>query len=179
MAQKDKNGKMNLPMDYAIRSSMVRVINKDGSIDTMSRDDAIEKAKSQRMNLVQIAFNPSIYPGSMCKIIDYAKFKYEEKKRQKEQQKKARASRVEVKEIKFTIRTDENDKNIKIAHIKKFIEEGDMVKISIVLSRREMNRLDYAKDMMKSILTSFDGLAKIEGTPSFEGRFMSCTIKKA
>ena len=175
---KDKNDKMNLPMDYAIKSNKVRVINQNGSTDIMSRDDAIAKAKEMHMNLVQISFNPSIYPGSICKIIDYSKFKYEEKKRQKEQQKKLRANKVDTKEIKFTIRVDENDKNIKIAHIQEFLDDGDLVKISIVLSKREMDRLEYAKALMKDILAHFEGKAKMEGTPSLEGRFMSCTIKK-
>ena len=174
----NKNDKTSLPMDYAIKSSKVRLVNQDGSTDILYKDEAIERAKSQHMNLVQIAFNPSIYPGSICKIIDYAKFKYDEKKKQKERQKAIRASRSELKEIKFTIRTDDNDKNIKVAHIKEFLDRGDMVKVSIVLSRREMNRIDFAKSMMQSVLQNFDGLARIDGSPSFEGRVMSCTLKK-
>ena len=175
---KDKNDKMNLPMDYAIKSNKVRVIGQNGQTITMTKDEAIAKAKQEGKNLVQISFNPSIYPGSICKIIDYAKFKYDEKKRQKEQMKRMRANRSELKEIKFTIRTDENDKNIKIAHIKQFIEEGDNVKVTIFLSKREMDRLDYARDLMKDILSRFDGIAKIDGTPSLEGRSMSCILKK-
>ena len=165
-------------MDYAIKSNKVRIVNPNGSTDIMNKDDAIAKAKEQHMNLVQIAFNPSIYPGSICKIIDYAKFKYDEKKKQKEMQKKARANRVETKEIKFTIRTDDNDKTIKVKHIHEFLEDGDLVKITIVMSKKELSRLDYAKDVMKSILSNFDGFAKIEGTPSLEGRQLSCTLKK-
>ena len=175
---KNKNDKMDLPMDYAIKSSKVRLVNADGSTDILTKDAAIAKAKEQHMNLVQVAFNPSVYPGSICKIIDYAKFKYDEKKRQKEQQKKLRAARSDLKEVKFTIRTDDNDKNIKISHIKEFLDEGDTVKISIVLAKREMDRLDFARNTMKSILSHFEGFAKMEGTPSLEGRFMSCVIKK-
>ena len=175
---KEKNDKMNLPMDYGIKSSKVRLISNDGTTTIMSRDDAIEKAKSQHMNLVQIAFNPSVYPGSICKIIDYAKFKYDEKKKQKEKQKQIRANKAELKEINFSIRIDENDKNIKIAHIREFLEKGCLVKVGVVLSKREMNRVDYAKDMIKDILSNFDGFAKIEGTPSFENRIMSCVLKK-
>ena len=175
---KDKNDKMNLPMDYAIRSNKVRLVNQDGTTDILFKDDAIARAKAQRMNLVQIAFNPSVFPGSICKIIDYAKFKYDEKKRQKEQMKKARAQRADVKEVKFTIRIDDNDKNIKVQHIREFLEEGNVVKVSIVLAKREMARLDYAKTMMKSVLNCFDGIARMEGAPSLEGRVMSCTLKK-
>ena len=175
---KDNNDKMNLPMDYAIKSNKVRLINQNGQTDIISKDEAIARAKDEGKNLVQIAFNPSVFPSSICKIIDYAKFKYDEKKRQKEQMKKIRANRSELKEIKFTIRTDDNDRNIKIAHIKKFLEDGNSVKITIFLSKREMSRLDYAKEMMKTILTSFDGLARLDGKPSLEGRSMSCILKK-
>ena len=92
--------------------------------------------------------------------------------------KKIRANRSELKEIKFTIRTDDNDRNIKIAHIKKFLEDGNSVKITIFLSNREMSRLDYAKEVMKTILASFDGLARMDGKPSLEGRSMYCILKK-
>lgn len=175
---KDKNDKMNLPMDYAIKSNKVRLVNQDGSTEIISKDDAIAKAKAKHMNLVQVAFNPSLFPGSICKIIDYAKFKYDEKKKQKELQKKMRASHADVKEVKFTIRVDDNDKNIKIAHIREFLAKGDIVKVSIVLSRRESNRVDYAKMMMKDVISHFDGFAKIDGTPSLEGRVLSCNLKK-
>lgn len=175
---KDKNDKMSLPMDYAIKSSKVRLVNPNGTTDILFKDDAIARAKAQHMNLVQVAFNPSVFPGSICKIIDYAKFKYDEKKRQKEQMKKARAARQELKEVKFTIRIDDNDKNIKVQHIKEFLADGNIVKVSIVLAKREMSKLDYAKMVMKSILSCFDGIAQMEGTPSLEGRVMSCMLKK-
>lgn len=173
------NNKLNLPMDYGIKSNKVRLINDDGTTDILFKDEAIARAKSRNMNLVQISFNPSVFPGSICKIIDYAKFKYDEKKRQKEQMKKARAAKSELKEIKFTIRIDQNDKNIKINHIKEFLENGDAVKISIVMARREMSRLDFAKSIMKEILANFEGFARMDGKPSLEGRVMSCILKKA
>lgn len=176
---KEKNDKMNLPMDYAIKSNKVRLVNDDGSTEIMYKDEAVDRARAQGKNLVQVAFNPSLFPGSICKIMDYAKFKYEEKKRQKEQQKKIRASKADLKEVKFTIRCDDGDKNMKIKHIREFLEKGDLVKITIVLARREMEKGDYAKMMMKSILSNFDGFAKLEGTPSFEGKFLSCTLRKA
>ena len=176
---KDRNDKMNLPMDYAIKPNKVRLVNDDGSTEIMYKDDAVDRAKAQGKNLVQVAFNPSLFPGSICKIMDYAKFKYEEKKKLKEQQKRIRASKADLKEVKFTIRCDDGDKNMKINHIREFLEEGDLVKITVVLARREMGKVDFAKMMMKSILANFDGFAKIDGTPSFEGKFLSCTLRKA
>lgn len=176
---KDKNDKTNLPMDYAIRSNKVRLVGQDGRTTIMSKDDAIAMAKAESKNLVQIAFNPSVFPGSICKIIDYAKFKYDEKKKHKELMKRARAQRADLKEVKFSIRIDDNDKSIKVNHIKEFLADGDAVKISIVLSRREMSKIDYAKTVMKSILSCLDGIARIDGTPQLEGRVMSCVLKRA
>lgn len=157
---------------------MVRVINSDGSTTIMDKYDAIELAHSQKMNLVQIAYNSSLTPGSICKIINYSKFKYEEKKRKKEQQKRNKANKADIKEIQFTIRIDDNDRKIKINHAKEFIHDGDIVKLTIALSRRELDKIEYAKTLMKEILSEFDGLAKLEGNPSLEGRYLSCMLKK-
>lgn len=172
-----KDDKMSLPMDYGIRSAKVRVID-DNSTRIMSRDDAIAEAKTKGMNLVQISFNPNVFPGSICKILDYAKFKYDQKKKQKEQNKKARASRVDLKELSFTIRIDEADKQTKIKHAKEFLENGNMVKLSIFLSKREMPRLDYAKSLLSSILKEIESVAKIEKAPILEGRNWSCIVSK-
>ena len=89
-----------------------------------------------------------------------------------------RAAKADLKEVKFTIRCDDGDKNRNIAHIREFLEEGDIVKVTIVLAKREAGKVDFAKVMMKSILSNFEGFAKLEGTPSFEGRQLSCTLKK-
>lgn len=171
--------KLNLPMDYAIRSGKVRVVTESGETRIMSKDDAIAEAKSQGKNLVQISFNPSVFPGSICKMLDYAKFKYDQKKKQKEQNKKARASRADLKELSFTIRIDEGDKATKIKHAKEFLKEGDNVKLSIFMTKREMSRLDFAKTLLSEILGEFTGIAKVDKAPSLDGRTWSCIISGA
>lgn len=178
MTDKNNSKKTNVFIDGSIKSNMVRVINSDGSTSIMDKYDAIELAHSRNMNLVQIAYNSSIIPGSICKIINYSKFKYEEKKRKKEQEKRNKSNKITIKEIQFTIRIDDNDRKIKINHAKEFLNNGNMVKLTISLSKRELNRLEYAKQLMKEILSEFDGLAKLEGSPSFEGRYLSCMLKK-
>lgn len=175
--QKKKDDKLNLPMDYGIRSGKVRVVDGDQT-RIMSKEDAIAEAKSRGMNLVQVAFNPSVYPGSICKMLDYAKFKYDQKKRQKEQNKKARASHADLKELSFTIRIDDGDKQTKIKHAKEFLEKGNNVKLSIFMAKREMNRLDIAKTLLQDILKEFDGIAKTDKEPSLDGRSWSCIISK-
>lgn len=174
-----KDDKLNLPMDHGIRSGKVRVVDGDQT-RIMSKDDAIAEAKSQRKNLVQIAFNPSVFPGSICKMLDYAKFKYDQKKKQKEQNKKIRANRADLKELSFTIRIDDGDKQTKIKHAKKFLEDGNNVKLSIFMTKRErkMAKLDFAKNLLSEILKEFDGLAKIDKSPSLDGQTWSCIISK-
>ena len=172
-----RDDKMSLPMDYGIHSSKVRVVDNE-STRIMSRDDAIAEAKSQGMNLVQISFNPNVFPGSICKILDYAKFKYDQKKKQKEQNKKARASRVELKELSFTIRIDEADKQTKLKHAREFLNDGNMVKLSIFLTKREMLRLDYAKTLLVSIMKDLEDVSKLEKAPTLEGRNWSCIVSK-
>ena len=172
-----RDDKLNLPMDYAIKSGKVRVVDGDQT-RIMSKDDAIAEAKSQGKNLVQIAFNPAVFPGSICKILDYSKFKYEQKKKQKEQNKKIRASRADLKELSFTIRIDEADKQTKIKHAKEFLDDGDNVKLSIFMSKREMARIDFAKNLLSEILREFDGIAKLDKEPSLDGRNWSCIISK-
>lgn len=172
-----KDDKMNLPMDYAIRSNKVRVVDGDQT-RIMSKDDAISEAKSQGKNLVQIAFNPSVYPGSICKILDYAKFKYDQKKKQKEQNKKIRSSRADLKELSFTIRIDDGDKQTKIKHAREFLENGDNVKLTIFLSKREASRLDLAKILLNGLLKDLEDVAKIDKAPSLDGRNWSCIVSK-
>lgn len=173
-----KDDKMNLPMDYAIRSNKVRVISESGETRIMNKDDAVAEAKSQNKNLVQISFNPSVFPGSICKILDYAKFKYDQKKKQKEQNKKARANRADLKELSFTIRIDDGDRATKIKHAKEFLADGDNVKLSIFMSKREMSRLDLAKTLLSEILNEFTDIAKIDKAPSLDGRNWTCIISK-
>lgn len=172
-----RDDKLNLPMDYGIKSGKVRVVDGDQT-RIMSKDDAIAEAKSQGKNLVQIAFNPSVFPGSICKILDYAKFKYDQKKKQKEQNKKIRANRADLKELSFTVRIDEGDKQTKIKHAKEFLEDGDNVKLSIFMTKREMAKLDFAKNLLAEILKEFNGIAKIDKAPSLDGRNWSCIISK-
>lgn len=176
-SRQKKDDKMNLPMDYAIKSNKVRLVD-DNQTRIMSKDDAIAEAKSQGKNLVQIAFNPAVYPGSICKILDYAKFKYDQKKKQKEQNKKIRASRADLKELSFTIRIDDGDRATKIKHAREFLEDGDNVKLSVFLSKREMSRLDFAKDLLNEILKELSDVAKVDKTPALDGRNWSCIVSK-
>ena len=176
MQMQKTTDKSNFPMDYNIRSNTVRVVTESGT-KIMSKTEAVELAKSMNMNLIEVAYNKSISPSSICKIIDYAKFKYEQKKKQKEQAKKLRASVADVKEMSFTIRIDDGDKATKLKHIKEFLADGDKVKLSVVLTRREMDRKQFAINLMRDLLNELTGLAELDGKVTAEGRIMSCVVK--
>lgn len=164
--------------DYAIFNGKVRVVESGKPPVVMERDDAIDLAKSRGMNLVQIAYNKNDFPHSVCKIMDYSKFKYEQKKKEKEAKKRQKASIVEVKEIKFSIRIDDGDKMTKIHKIKELLADGDKVKLTIRLMKREMDRLDFARDTMKSVLSELNDIAELDQNPTFIGNQLSCVIRK-
>lgn len=166
--------------DYEIFQGKIRLVEDGKQPRVIERDDAIDLAKSQGKNLVQIAYNKNDFPHAVCKIIDYSKFRYEQQKREKEAKKAARAAQVDVKEVCFSIRIDQGDKNTKISHIKAFLSDGKTkVKITVKLARREMHLSYMAKDLMREIMTQLEGLALLDSNPTFSGNIMSCVIRPA
>lgn len=178
--QNKKNNKKEYPvyMDYSIFKGKVRLIREGQSPMIIDRDEAIELAKAQGMNLVQVGYNKNESVKSVCKIINYGKFKYEQQKREKEAKRKAKIANAEAKEVIFSIRIDDGDKNTKINHIREFLVEDHMkVRVSIKLSRREMNLLGMAKDLMRDILSNFDDIAELDSNPSFNSGILSCVLR--
>ena len=166
-------------VNYDIFPGKIRLITKEGKSIVLDRDTAIDMAKKDRMDLVQVGYNKNSYPKSVCKIISYSKMKYEQKKREMEEKRKAKLANAEAKEVIFSIRIDVGDKNTKINHIRKFIVDDNMkVKISIKLSKREMNLLGMAKDLMRDILSNIEDIAELDSNPSFMSGIMSCTIRR-
>jgi len=173
-----KKGERQTYIDYNIFRGDVRLVDENGKIEVIDRDKAFDLAKSRGMNLVQISYSKRDWPHSICKIMDYGKFKFDQKKREKENARKSRLANAEAKEIVFTIRIDDGDFNHKIDQIKNFIIEDNLkVKITIKLTRRELSVKHMAKDLMKKILSNFDGLAILDNAPYDAGRILSCTIK--
>lgn len=181
ITEKNKNNnkkEYSVYIDYSIFNGKIRLIREGCPPVVMNRDEAIELAKAEGMNLVQVGYNKNDTVKPICKIINYGKFKYEQQKKEKEAKRKAKIANAEAKEVVFSIRIDTGDKNTKINHIKKFIVEDKMrVKISIKLSKREMNLLGMAKDLMHEILNNFDNIAELDINPSFNSGIMSCVIK--
>lgn len=146
----------------------MRIIDSDGSqLGFMSSSQALELAESKNLDLVKIA--PQASPP-VCKIMDYGKYRFEQTKREKEARKNQRI--VDVKEIRLSLNIDIHDFNTKLKHAKKFIKNGDKVKVSIRFRGREMGHPELGYDIMKKFAEVISGDANVEKAAKLEGRNM-------
>ena len=106
----------------------------------------------------------------VCRIMDYGKFKYQEQKRQHEQ--KLKQKQVQVKEVKFRPGTDENDYQIKLRNMTRFLEEDDKVKVTLRFRGREMAHQELGYKLLQRVKDDTDKMCKVESEPRFEGRQM-------
>ena len=150
----------------------MRVIGADGSqLGIMSRQDALNAAYDAGLDLVEIS--PNAEPP-VCRIMDFGKYQFEKMKKEKESKKKRAV--VELKEIKFSCRIDTHDFNTKLNHAKRFLGDGNKVKITIVFSGREMNHTDRGYALMDNIKAELDEIGTSDKAPSLDGRFMTLVL---
>jgi translation initiation factor IF-3 len=133
----------------------------------MTVPEALEQAEAKGLDLVEVA--PNAKPP-VCKIMDYGKYLYEEKK--KSQEAKKRQTQIQVKEIKFRPHTDDHDLMTKIKHIRRFIEDGDRCKVTVFFRGREMAHKDRGQVILDRIVEMVSDVAKVEQTSRVEGRTM-------
>jgi len=146
----------------------VRVIGSDGEmIGVMSRDEALAKAEEEALDLVEI--QPNADPP-VCRIMDFGKFKFEMQK--KAHAAKRKTKQVEIKELKFRPSTEDGDYNVKMRNMKRFLEEGDKVKVVVRFKGREMAHTELGEQMVKRIQADIVNESVIESFPRFEGRQM-------
>ena len=110
----------------------------------------------------------------VCKIMDYGKYKYEQQKRESEARKNQKI--IEVKEIKLRPNIDSNDFVVKMKQVKKFIENGDKVKITLRFRGREMAHQELGRELLERVAADIEGFGKIENIPKMEGRQMTMMI---
>lgn len=174
----EKKGEKKTFTDYNIFSGDIKLVGDDGKIGIIDRDAAIDIAKSRGMNLVQISYSKTERPRAICKIMDYGKFRFEQKKREKENARRSRIANAEAKEVVFSIRIDDGDYNHKVEQIREFlVEENLKVRITVKLSKRELSVKHLAVDLIKKVLANFDGVAALDSKPVDNGRIISCTLK--
>jgi translation initiation factor IF-3 len=133
--------------------------------------DALKMADEQELDLVEIS--PKADPP-VCKIIDYKKFLYQQKKKQKEM--KAKATKIVVKEIRFGPQTDEHDFNFKLRHAEKFLKEGAKVKAFVFFKGRSILFKEQGEILLLRLATSLEELGTVEQLPKLEGKRMTMFI---
>ena len=149
-----------------IRASQVQVIGSDGNnLGTLSTQEAINIAKEEGLDLIEISPNAS---PPVCRIIDIGKYKYDLQKKTKKNKKKQKI--VNLKEIKLRPTTEKHDYNFKIKNAQKFLSKGDKVKFTVQFKGREMQHTSLGYDLMKRIIEDTATQGKVEVRPKFEGR---------
>ena len=158
-----------------IRVREVRIVGESGST-VMPIRQALDMARQQGVDLVEIS--PNANPP-VCRLIDYSKFLYQQKKRQKEM--KAKQVKVEVKEIRFGPQTDEHDYQFKLKHAKEFLEEGNKVRAYVFFRGRSILFKEQGEVLLLRFANDLEEVGKVESMPSLEGKkmFLYLAPKKA
>jgi len=150
-----------------IRASEVRLIRPDEEHEIVSVEKALEIAESFKMDLVEVA--PNANPP-VCKVIDFGKFMYEKKKKEKEAKKKQHT--IQVKELRFRPTTDDHDLEFKTRHAREFLEDGDKVKATVQFRGRDMLYTEQGEELLNNLAEELSDVSKIESKPTLEGRRM-------
>ncbi|MDR1652757.1 MAG: translation initiation factor IF-3 [Prevotellaceae bacterium] len=145
----------------------VRLIGDNLEQGIYTFDDAIRLADDLGLDLVEIS--PNAEPP-VCRIVDYQKFLYQQKKREKEQ--KANANKIIVKEIRFGPQTDEHDFNFKLKHAQEFLKEGNKVKAYVAFKGRSILFKDQGEELLARFAKALEELAKVDFRPRLEGKRM-------
>ena len=156
-----------------IRALDVQVIGSTGgNLGTMQLNKAIELAKQEGLDLIEIS--PNANPP-VCKIIDQGKYKYEQQKKTNKAKKKQRV--MNLKEIKLRPVTEIHDYNFKIKNAQKFISKGDKVKFTIRFKGRELQHSHLGNELMNKIKEDMQDIGKVEQDPKFDGKQMIMVIQ--
>ena len=150
-----------------ITAKVVRVVGDDIETEVMSIQDALRLADRMELDLVEIS--PNADPP-VCKVIDYQKFLYQQKKKQKEA--KAKAAKVIVKEIRFGPNTDDHDYNFKLRHAMKFLEEGAKVRAYVFFKGRSILFKEQGEVLLLRFANDLEEYGKVEQLPRLEGKRM-------
>ena len=153
-----------------IRITPVRVIGADGAqLGILPTDEAIRQARAAELDLVEVA--PGERPP-VCRIMDYGKFKYQQKKRQH----KSHAHQMKIKEIRVRPKTGENDIQVKVSKAREFLEHKDKVIVTVVYRGRELAHVEEGRKVIDDVIEQLADVAKVEAAPVHHGRRMICTL---
>ena len=164
------DAKQQIRINEQIRASSVRVIGLEGvQMGILTTEDALVAARQVGLDLVEVA--PQEKPP-VCRIMDYGKFKYQQKKRQH----KGHSHQVRIKEIRVRPKTGEHDINVKVSKAREFLLNKDKVHLSVMFRGRELAHIEEGRRVINEILVQLEDVSKVEATPSQQGKRIACTL---
>ena len=166
--------KQELPINEQIRAREIQVIDEQGTKKgVMKLNDALDLAYEKKLDLVLVA--PNAEPP-VCKIMNYGKYKFEQTKREKEAKKKQKV--LEVKEIRITPNIEQHDFEFKVKNARKFIDDGNKVKITVRFRGRELNYVKLGEDNLNKFIEALSDIASPEKKAVLEGKNMFIILAK-
>lgn len=157
-------------VNEAIRAAEIRVIGDGGEqLGVMTPEDAIRQAEEVGLDLVEVA--PAARPP-VCRIMDYGRYKYEQKKKAG----KGKGHAASLKEVKLRPRTDQHDLDFKLKNARRFLLDGDKVKVTVMYRGREMVHRELGRQQLDKVVDLLGTLAVVENPPRMEGRFLSMIL---
>ena len=168
------NIKQELPINGQIREKEVQLIGVNGEkLGIVSTREALEKAGENNLDLVLVA--PNSKPV-VCKIMNYGKYKFEQAKKEKEAKKKQKS--LELKELRVTPNIEEHDFEFKAKNARKFLVDGNKVKITVRFKGREVNNSKLGEDVLNKFIENLEDIASVDKKPKLEGRNMFTILAK-
>jgi translation initiation factor IF-3 len=159
-------------VNQQIRISPVRVIDQDGEqIGILPIEKALETAEQLGLDLVEVA--PMARPP-VCRIMDYGKFKYEEQRKAREARKKQH--QVQIKEVKLRPGIEEHDLDFKTRHARRFLEEGNKVKVTMMFRGRQIANPQLGRVVLERMVEEIADVGKVEAAPTMEARSMTMVL---
>ncbi len=166
--------KRGLRVNGGIRADKVRLVDESNNqVGIVTKEEALSKAQEVGLDLVEVA--PTSEPP-VCRIMDYGKWLYEQKRRVREAHKKTQHHAATLKEIRLRPETDKHDLEVKVKHAREFLEKGHRVQLSVFFRGRQMLHKERGYEMLNQIMESLQDLAKIERPSMMTGRRMTLLL---
>ena len=166
--------KQELPINGQIKAKEVQLISDDGEkLGMLPIARALEIAEEKKLDLVLVSPNAQV---PVCKIMNYGKYKFEQAKKEKEAKKKQKVQ--ETKELRITPNIEEHDFGFKAKNAKKFIEDGNKVKITVRFRGRELNNVKMGENVLNDFAKELEDVAVVEKSPKLEGKNMFIILAK-
>ncbi len=166
--------KKGLRVNGGVKAETIRLIDEeDNQVGVVRKDDALARAREVGLDLVEVA--PTSDPP-VCRIMDYGKWQYQQKRRMRDSHKKSQHHVATLKEIRLRPETDTHDLEIKVKHAREFLEKGHKVQFTVFFRGRQMLHKEHGYDVLTRVTQALEDLAKVERPPMMSGRRMTLLL---